>query len=170
MTVDGIMDVIQGAAPFHHVTVTGGEPLMQRNTPELLKRLIGLGYDVQLETNGSLSLVDVPPAVRKIVDVKTPSSGHEGSFVTENLTCMTGRDELKFVISHRADFFFAVDFLERHGGGFTGQANCSPVFGVMDPAELAALMLSSGMRARLNLQLHRYIWGPDEEGKIVLFK
>ena len=168
MPIELIIEAIQRSGPFHHITVTGGEPLCQEGTPELLSRLVSLGNRVQIETNGSIGLERVPRGVRKIVDVKTPSSGHAGSFLMSNLPLIQPGDELKFVISNRDDYVFARDFMRQHLNGTDAIINLSPAYGEMDPAQLAGLILAEGLNVRLNLQLHKIIWGSEEESKVII--
>ena len=165
MTVDEIIVRVKAAGNFDHVTVTGGEPLCQEGTPGLIGALLGMGQDVQVETNGSLPVSAIPAGARKIVDVKPPSSGEEGSFLAENLRHLTPGDELKFVVADLADYDYYRKFIEKNAGlvkdGVT--VNISPVLGKMDPAALAEMMLADGLDARLNLQLHAIIWPGGEK-------
>ncbi len=167
MTVDDIIRDIRLYKNFDHVTVTGGEPLIQNGTIDLMNELIKDGYDVQLETNGSVTLKDVPYKVRKIVDVKTPSSGHGSSFLEENLTFLNNTDELKFVILDINDYKFSVEFIQKYIGNFHERnivVNFSPVFGKISGGKLADLILVDGLPVRINIQLHKILW-PDGEPK-----
>ncbi|HOO70287.1 MAG TPA: radical SAM protein [Spirochaetota bacterium] len=168
MPIELILEAVRRSGPFHHITVTGGEPLCQEGTPELLSRLVSLRNSVQIETNGSIGLERVPRGVRKIVDVKTPSSGHAGCFLMSNLRLLQPGDELKFVVSDRDDFVFARDFIRKHLAGTDAVINLSPAYGKIDPAELAGLILAEGLKVRLNLQLHKIIWGSEEESKVII--
>ncbi|MBI5286238.1 MAG: radical SAM protein [Deltaproteobacteria bacterium] len=138
------------------VEVTGGEPLIQEETRFLLDRLLGLGYTVLLETNGSVSLKDVNPGVIKVVDVKCPGSGQGGSFLMDNLKSITPADEVKFVIMDRRDYEFARDFILKIQNS---QILFSPAHPRMNPEELARWILKDGLEVRLQPQMHRYIWG-----------
>jgi 7-carboxy-7-deazaguanine synthase len=151
----------------HHVTVTGGEPLCQEGCVPLMDELVAQGVPVQLETNGSLPLDRVPAGARIISDVKTPSSGEEQSFLLENLRCLGRDSEVKFVIADEKDYIFANNFMERYLHDSVAVVNLSPAHGAMPPARLAAMMLRDGLKARMNLQLHKIIWGESEK-KIVL--
>lgn len=141
--------------PFHHITVTGGEPLLQKNSIILLQELIDCGYMVQVETNGSISLENVPEGVRIIVDVKTPSSGEAGSFIMDNIKFLKKEDEVKFVISSMEDYEFSKEFMKNHLYSTPAVINFSPVYGIMEPSELVKLILHDRLNVRLNLQLHK---------------
>ncbi len=162
ITVNKIIDII-AKINFHHVTVTGGEPLLQENTIPFLHRLIDYGYITQLETNGSLTLKDVPKGVRKIVDIKTPSSGEEQSFEMDNLFYITKNDEIKFVVADINDYNFALEFVKFYLAKSEATVNISPVHGVISPAILADLILKSQQKFRLNIQLHKTLWGDKEK-------
>lgn len=157
MTVDEIVEEAGKHVPFHHVTVTGGEPLMQNNAIYLLKQLADRGYNVQLETNGSFPLAEVPPRIRIIADVKTPSSGEAGSFYNDNIKYLKKDDEVKFVISDMTDYEFSVNFIKEHLKNSEAVINFSPVYGSMQPSELAKLIIRDRLNVRLNLQLHKVV-------------
>jgi len=148
------------------VEVTGGEPLIQEGTPALVRALLERNYEVLLETNGSRNIDAVDPRCARIVDVKCPSSGEEGKNDFENLTRLTSRDEVKFVIQDRLDYDYAVEVLSRHEKARSGcrPPLFSPVFGRMEPAVLAQWILSDGLPVRMQLQLHKVVWGPDRRG------
>ena len=118
MKIGEIIDEVRKNEPFHHVTVTGGEPLAQKNTIILLHELLRCGYMVQVESNGSISFENVPDGVRIISDIKTPSSGEEGSFLMENIKFLKRTDEVKFVISNMTDYEFSKEFMK------IGRASC----------------------------------------------
>jgi 7-carboxy-7-deazaguanine synthase len=160
------------------VEITGGEPLLQeREVVPLMQRLLDEGYNVLLETSGERPLQRVPRAVIKIVDVKCPNSGEPESFHMENLDALTPRDEVKFVLSDRTDYEFARDFVARHrldqrvnavlfSPAFSKQASgARDASGcLLDPRELAEWMLADEVRARLGLQIHKFIWDPAMKG------
>jgi 7-carboxy-7-deazaguanine synthase len=164
ISIDEIISVVERYQAADHITVTGGEPLLQENSIHLMERLVRAGYDIQVETNGSISTRDVPPVIRKIVDVKTPSSGEENSFLFENLDYLGSGDELKFVISDKADYTYSKEFLKKYLEKRDIAINFSPVFNRMSFGELADLILHDSIRVRLNIQLHRLIW-PEGEPK-----
>ncbi len=160
------------------VEITGGEPMLQeREVVPLMQRLIESGYSVLLETSGERPLERVPSEVVKIVDVKCPDSGEGDTFNIENLETLTPRDEIKFVLSGRADYEFARDFIHRHD--LARRVNAvllSPAFRkdatgtrdsshcLLDPQELADWMLADNIPARLGLQIHKFIWDPALKG------
>ncbi len=160
------------------VEITGGEPLLQeREVVSLMQRLLDADYTVLLETSGERPLERVPRRVIKIVDVKCPNSGEPDTFRMENLEELNAHDEVKFVLSDRADYEFARDFVKRHS--LDRQVNAvlfSPAFSkqangardasccLLDPRELADWMLADGVRARLGLQIHKFIWDPAMKG------
>jgi 7-carboxy-7-deazaguanine synthase len=165
-------------APGGLVEITGGEPMLQeRELVPFMQWLLDSGYKVLLETSGERSLQRVPVGVVKIVDVKCPDSGEGGTFRIENLETLTLHDEVKFVISGRADYEFARDFVRRHelrrcvnavlfspafrkeASGARDTSNC-----LVDPQELAEWMLEDDVPARLSLQVHKLIWDPAMKG------
>ena len=152
-------------SPTRLVLVTGGEPLLQKGTRGLLDRLLKAGLEVLLETNGSLPLQGVDSRVRRIVDVKCPGSGMSRHNLWSNLDILTPRDEVKFVIDDKDDFDWAVEVAERYRLPSRLPVLISPVFGApLALAEVAAWIIESGLPLRLNLQLHKYIWGPEARG------
>lgn len=158
MTVD---EVVEEAGRFGiaRVLVTGGEPLAQAAAPVLCRVLLEKGHRVSVETNGVEDLTPLPEGVVKVVDVKTPGSGEGGSFRLDNLLLLGPRDALKFVLTGKEDFDFALEFLERHGGGLPCEVFFSPVPGRLEPALLAEWMVERTVEARLMLQLHKILWG-----------
>jgi 7-carboxy-7-deazaguanine synthase len=148
------------------VEITGGEPLIQEGTPDLIKQFLDLGYTVLLETNGSLDISIVDSRCVRIVDVKCPSSGEAGSFDYENVGRLRECDEIKCVIGSREDYLFAkkIAALIHKEASPKNVINFSPVFGRLDAGELAQWILADHLRVRLNLQLHKYIWGPERRG------
>jgi 7-carboxy-7-deazaguanine synthase len=146
------------------VLVTGGEPLLQEGARLLLNRLLDAGLEVLLETNGTLSIHGVDPRVRRIVDVKCPGSGMSRHNLWANLEILTPGDEVKFVIGDKDDFTWALEAAERYRLPERLPVLISPMFGALALAEVAAWILESGRPLRLNLQLHKYIWGPEARG------
>jgi 7-carboxy-7-deazaguanine synthase len=154
------------------IEITGGEPLLQKETPELAEKLLAGGYTVMIETSGERFVGGVPREVIKIVDVKCPDSGECGTFDMANLGAVDGKDEIKFVIASRRDYDFARDFTTQHSlPSRVHQVTFSPVF--PDPAgrwpglesrQLAEWMLADRLPVRLGLQLHKFIWDPAMKG------
>lgn len=162
-TLDHIIEEIKSYGA-RHVCVTGGEPLVQKPTLELMSRLCNDGLLVSLETSGSKSTKDVDPRVRIILDVKTPDSGAADSFLLENLECLNASTEFKFVICSEKDFEFSENFCSQHGLFEKFVVLYSPSFGQVTELWLAEKILKEKSRARLQLQLHKYIWSPSQRG------
>lgn len=151
-----------------HVCLTGGEPLLQPQSLELMRRLCDLGYQVSLETGGSIDCTGVDPRVKKIIDVKTPDSGAENSFHTANLPAnpefSVVNTEFKFVICSEKDFLWAENFaVENHLFEDT-EVLYSPAHQRVDAKWLASKILSSKSPARLQTQLHKFIWSAHVRG------
>jgi len=143
------------------VELTGGEPLLQKGAVPLMQRLLDEGFTVLLETGGHVPIGDVPRGVHRIVDVKCPGSGESGRMHWPNLDLITRDDEVKFVIADRADFDYARDVVATYDlVQRAGAVHFSPAWGRVAPADLAAWILDSGLRVRLQLQQHKYIWEP----------
>jgi 7-carboxy-7-deazaguanine synthase len=164
MEVDDVVAEVD-AFKCRLVEVTGGEPLLQRDVHELMRRLIGRGHTVLLETGGHIPIDEVPDPVVTILDVKCPASGEAGRMYWPNLARLSPKDEVKFVIQDRADFDYACDVLRRHSlDRRTAAVLFSPVHGVLAPGDLARWIVDERVPARLQLQVHKYIWGPDARG------
>ena len=148
------------------VEVTGGEPLIQNETPELIRTLLDLDYSVLLETNGSKDIGMADKRCVKIVDIKCPSSGEEKSNDFENLNRLDKGDELKLIIADRTDYDFAIDIISRISEDRKKgiHIHFSLCFGKIEPRELAEWILNDRLNVRLNLQLHKYVWPPDIRG------
>jgi len=146
------------------VLVTGGEPLLQEDTLPLLTSLAEAGLAVLLETNGSLPIAPVDSRVQRILDVKCPGSGMAAYHHWENLEYLTGKDEVKFVLSDQADFAWCLEVVREYRLLSRLPVLLAPAFGLLDPRDLVAWMLESRLPLRLNLQLHKYIWGPENRG------
>jgi len=147
------------------VEITGGEPLLQEDVYELMDELLARGRTVLLETGGHRPIDRVPDAVVKIVDVKCPGSGEAARNHLTNLDRLAPHDEVKFVIKDRGDYEFARDMIDRRRlAGRCAAILFSPVHGVLDPKTLSEWMLQDRVSARLQLQLHKYIWAPETRG------
>jgi 7-carboxy-7-deazaguanine synthase len=149
--------------PARFVCLTGGEPTLQKELPELAQELLDRGYEVSLETHGQRPLGRVPRGVKKIVDLKTPGSHEQHEDFTELRNLGPG-DELKVVVCDERDFRWAVDVIDKLELWSRVPVLFSPAFGEVAPAELARWLLESGKPARLQLQLHKLIWGKDVRG------
>jgi 7-carboxy-7-deazaguanine synthase len=148
------------------IEVTGGEPLIQDETPDLISALIENGYTVLLETNGSQDISTVDTRCTRIVDIKCPSSGMDNKNYWKNLDYITPNDQLKFVIAHRQDYLYAKKVLDAAAIKRRKKLliNFSPVFNEIDLKDLAGWMLADNLPVRLQIQLHKYIWGEHTKG------
>ena len=147
------------ATGVHHVCVTGGEPLAQRACLELLAALCEAGFSVSLETSGAIDVAGVDPRVSRVVDVKTPASGEAGRNRLENLPLLGPRDQVKFVVCSRADYDWARGFLREQARDLRAQVLMSPAWGQVEPRDLAEWIIEDRLPARLQLQLHKLLWG-----------
>jgi len=178
-TADQILAQIEALAPCRLIEFTGGEPMLQaKELLPLIDRLLAENYTLMIETSGERPLADLPHAVHKIVDVKCPGAGSAANtFRMDNLAALTPRDEVKFVITDRADYDFARDFIRAHAlDQKAGQILLSPAFVqtpspqrtadnmALDPRKLVDWMLADGLPARLSLQIHKFIWEPMKKG------
>jgi len=176
-SVDEVIEKVRalsGAGPdrLPLVEITGGEPLLQPETPALAENLLSAGYTVMIETSGEKFVGTLPREVIKIVDVKCPDSGEADTFDSANLEAVDAKDEIKFVIATRRDYEFARDFMAQHRlPARVREVLFSPVF--PDPAgawpglsarELAEWILADGLPVRIGLQLHKFIWDPAMKG------
>jgi 7-carboxy-7-deazaguanine synthase len=150
--------------PHQLVLVTGGEPLLQAETPAMVTDLLDAGFSVCLETNGSLPIGAVDARVHRILDVKCPGSGMADHHVWANMDLLTSRDEVKFVVADRLDFTWALEVIKRFHLAGRLPVLISPVFRQVALQEAAAWILATGLPLRLNPQLHKYIWGPEVRG------
>jgi 7-carboxy-7-deazaguanine synthase len=169
---------IHALAPVRLLEFTGGEPMLQeRELLPLMDRLLAQGFTLLLETSGERPLAAVPRAVHKIMDVKCPGSGESARFHLPNLDALTPRDEVKFVLTDRADYEFARGSIRQHDlAARCGQVLLSPAFSktptpardaancTLDPKLLVEWMLADGLPARLSLQIHKFIWEPRTKG------
>ena len=177
-SLDQVEQRIAALAPVKLVEFTGGEPMLQeRELLPLMDRLLAQNYSLLLETSGERPLAAVPKEVHKIMDVKCPGSGESGRFHLPNLEALTARDEVKFVLSDRADYEFARSFIREHElATQCGQILLSPAFTktptpersaencVLDPRLVVEWMLADKLPARLSLQIHKFIWEPLKKG------
>jgi len=148
-----------GEWPARHVCVTGGEPLAQPNCLGLLTALCDAGYSVSLETSGALDIAEVDGRVARVVDIKTPGSGEAKRNLWENVALLTPRDQVKFVICDRRDFEWAMERVDMHDLTERCPVLFSPSWGQVEPGELADWILEARIPVRLQLQLHKVLWG-----------
>lgn len=146
------------------VEITGGEPLLQEPVYELMTRLCDLGYEVLLETSGAILCDRVDKRVRKIIDMKTPSSGMLKHNDYRNLDLLAPTDEVKFVIGSRLDYDWAKAVIAEHRLAEKCLVLMSVVFGDLHPQTLAEWILADRLRVRFQLQMHKYIWSPEARG------
>jgi 7-carboxy-7-deazaguanine synthase len=160
----------QSAVPL--VELTGGEPLLQEEVYPLAEKMVAAGYTVMVETSGERYIGELPREVIKIVDVKCPDSGEADTFEMRNLEALGEQDEVKFVLSTRRDYEFAREFTLQHGlARRVRQVLFSPVFEDpggkwqgLEPRAVVEWMLADGLRVRLGLQLHKFVWDPATKG------
>ncbi len=165
MTLDDVMERVR-AFGCRLVEVTGGEPLAQREALTLIERLCDEGYEVLIETGGYVSTENVDPRASIILDVKCPASGEEPRNHWPNLDRLRAdKDEVKFVVADRADWEYARDCISRYDLERRARAVLiSPVWDAVDLQEMAEWIASSGMEVRMQLQMHKQIWGPEARG------
>lgn len=148
----------------HYVTVTGGEPLAQKTCLELLTKLCDQGYEVSLETSGALDISDVDPRVIKIVDLKTPGSGECARNLYENISHLLPHDQVKFVICDRVDYEWSKNLLQEHKLNERCEILFSPSYQQLSATDIANWILEDHLPVRLQIQLHKYLWG-DAPGR-----
>jgi 7-carboxy-7-deazaguanine synthase len=147
-----------------HVCITGGEPLLQENVYDLMKRLCDAGYVLNLETGGSLSIDRVDLRVHVILDVKCPGSEMSSKNFWPNFEFLKADDEVKFVIKDRLDYQYSKEICLQYHLWNKAHILFSPVHHVLDPQLLVSWILEDKLAVRLNLQMHKYIWSPDTKG------
>jgi 7-carboxy-7-deazaguanine synthase len=161
-TVEDCLQVARDSR-VRHVCVTGGEPLAQKSCLELLAALCDAGFAVSLETSGAMDVAPVDPRVSRVVDLKTPGSGEDGRNRLANLDLLNAHDQLKVVVCSRADYEWARELL-RTRAPLPCQVLMSPSWGQVEPRALAEWILEDRLAARLQLQLHKVLWG-NEPGR-----
>ena len=159
-------DVVDRVARYgaRLVEITGGEPLEQASVIPLMNRLLDAGYTVMLETGGHVSIAEVPERVIKIIDVKTPDSGEPDTFLEANIGLAAPHDEFKFVVATERDYRWSRDFYRTRLAGLGNTVLFSPSHGDVSNRQLSEWILADRLPVRFQLQLHKYIWGPDVRG------
>ena len=147
-----------------HVTVTGGEPLAQKNCLVLLKRLCDAGYEVSLETSGAIDVAEVDPRVIKVMDLKTPSSGEIDRNLYSNIQHLSSKDQVKFVIGNAEDYRWSCEQMQHYQLADRCEVLYSPVQGELDPTDLADWIVRDRLPVRFQVQLHKLLWG-DQPGR-----
>ncbi len=164
MSVDSLVALAKGSG-LKLVEITGGEPLVQAGTPDLCRKLISSGFEVMVETNGSLDASILPDKVVRVIDYKTPYSGEASRMLASNFAKLRPHDEVKFVISGREDYLFALRTISRCSlASQTRNLLLSPISGSLNPAQLVKWIIEDKAPVRVNLQLHKVIWGPGATG------
>ncbi|MBY0576425.1 MAG: 7-carboxy-7-deazaguanine synthase QueE [Gallionellaceae bacterium] len=158
MSVAQILKQVAEYAP-RYVTVTGGEPLAQKDCLALLRTLCDAGYEVSLETSGALDIGDVDARVMRVLDIKTPASGEVEKNRWENLPLLTKHDEIKFVLCDEPDYQWAKQILLQHQLAEKCAVSFSPAYGMLNAVHLAEWILRDRLPARMLLQLHKLLWG-----------
>ena len=146
----------------HYITVTGGEPLAQKGCWPLLGALCDAGYSVSLETGGAIDTSQVDSRVSVILDIKTPGSGELKNMRMDNINYLKAQDEVKFVLCDRADYDWAKDLLAKHSLHKTCSVLFSPVYNLVNPTELAEWILQDKLPVRMQVQLHKILWGEKQ--------
>lgn len=160
MMLQEIMDEVAKYAP-RYVTVTGGEPLAQKNCLPLLTMLCDAGYEVSLETSGALDIGAVDARVMRVVDIKTPASGEVSKNRWDNLPLLTPHDEIKFVVCDEADYLWAREIMAVHHLTDMCPVTFSPAQGALNPTQLAEWMLRDRLPVRFQVQLHKILWNNE---------
>ena len=161
-----VEEILERVASYNcpMVEITGGEPLLQEETPKLAAALLQKARAVLVETNGTLDIDVLPKGIVRIVDVKCPDSGESGKMLWENMGRLVKTDEVKFVLQSRRDYEWAKAIVADYQLLRRCMVLFSPAFGVLEPRVLAGWILEDNLSVRLNLQLHKYIWRPEERG------
>lgn len=159
-------EILQQVASYnaHYVTVSGGEPLAQKPCLALLSALCDVGYEVSLETSGALDISEVDPRVVKVVDIKTPGSGEVQKNRFANMSHLLPHDQVKFVICNEEDYFFAKDIVHQYALSNKCQVLFSPSYHDQSAGELGNWIIRDRLPVRLQIQLHKYLWG-DAPGR-----
>jgi len=161
-----IDDIVEEVAKYKskHVCVTGGEPLAQKRCLNLLVALCDAGFEVSLETSGALDVSDVDARVSRVMDLKAPGSGESARNLWSNLDALTAHDQIKFVLADRADYDWACVALREHALAQRCDVLFSPVWSKLAPRDLAQWILDDRLPVRMQVQLHKILWG-EERGK-----
>ena len=159
--LDGILEQV-ASYPARLVTVTGGEPLAQPGALALMQRLCDANYQVSIETSGALDVADIDPRVSVVMDLKAPGSDESHRNRWENLDALSAKDQIKFVIADRADYEWSRLSIDQHRlSDRVGEVLMSPVHGELEPKALAEWILADGAPVRMQLQMHKYLWGEE---------
>ncbi len=160
VTIESILEKVKGYG-VKHVTVTGGEPMAQKNCNKLLAALVDKDYLVSLETSGSIDLAAVDGRVTKIMDIKTPGSKESDKNLWANLQYLNGQDQLKLVIASREDYDWGKQIMEKKQLTDICEVIFSPVYGSLEPRQLADWIVEDALPVRFQMQLHKILWGSE---------
>lgn len=158
LALNAILERVAGYSA-RHVTVTGGEPLAQKHCRTLLEKLCDAGYDVSIETSGALDISEIDARVSRIVDVKTPGSGEADKNRWQNFASLGAHDEIKFVLCSEADYVWARDIIEQYKLLSRAPVLLSPANPELEPSLLADWILRDALPVRMQVQLHKVLWG-----------
>ena len=158
-----ISEIIKLIKKFNtkYITVTGGEPLAQKNIRYLLELLISNSYNISLETSGLIDISDVPEDIEIVMDIKTPSSNEESKNIKKNLSIIKKTDVLKFVIGDKNDYEWSKEILSENNLVNFNNIYFSPVHDLLKPKDIAKWILDDNLKVTLQLQIHKYIWGNE---------
>ncbi len=161
-----IADIVEQVAAYNprYVTVTGGEPLAQQTCHQLLTELCDLGVEVSLETSGAMDISQVDPRVVKVMDLKTPASKEESKNLYTNIDLLSRNDQIKFVICNQDDYQWSKQKLDEYDLVTRCEVLFSPIHGDLEPSQLADWIIEDNLPVRMQVQLHKYLWG-DEQGR-----
>jgi 7-carboxy-7-deazaguanine synthase len=163
LSIKAILDEL-GKYNCNLIEITGGEPLIQKNVHHLMKLLCDRGYEIMLETAGHLDISTTDSRVKRIMDIKCPSSGESDKILWENIKHLKNTDEIKFVVSTSDDLSWAQQIIEKYNLTKICPVIFSPVYGEMDNEILAQWIMQSGLPVRMQIQLHKQIWSPQTRG------
>ncbi len=163
LSIDEIFNKVNGYN-CKLVELTGGEPLLQQESLMLMRKLADSGFQVLLETGGSLPVKNIDKRVKIIMDLKTPSSGMMKKNLYDNISFLKNSDEVKFVLGNREDYVWAKEILSRYELDKKCEILFSVIFGKLQPIELVNWILEDNLNVRFQLQMHKFIWKPDERG------
>lgn len=161
-----IADIVEQVAAYNprYVTVTGGEPLAQQTCHQLLTELCDLDVEVSLETSGAMDISQVDPRVVKVMDLKTPASKEESKNLYTNIDLLSRNDQIKFVICNQDDYQWSKQKLDEYDLVTRCEVLFSPIHGDLEPSQLADWIIEDNLPVRMQVQLHKYLWG-DEQGR-----
>ncbi|MBI3187673.1 MAG: 7-carboxy-7-deazaguanine synthase QueE [Gammaproteobacteria bacterium] len=160
-TIEGILQRVKNFGA-HYVCVTGGEPLAQKSCFDLLQALCDAGYGVSIETSGAMDICDVDTRVVRVMDIKTPGSGEFSKNLFSNIDCLTSHDEVKFVICDRNDYDWSCDVLKQYKLADRCKVLFSPSYQTLPATDLAEWILRDKLPVRMQIQLHKFLWGEKQ--------